>query len=46
MEHGNTGAMKTEISKIMERLSAQELSMLYSLAREMDLRKTKKAPRT
>lgn len=43
MESGRTEAMRQEVASIMKRLSAQELNMLYSLARELEVRQKKNA---
>ena len=43
MESGRMEAMRQEVASIVKRLSAQELNMLYSLARELDVRREKSA---
>lgn len=43
MESGRTEAMRQEVANIAKRLSAQELNMLYSLARELDVRRERKS---
>jgi hypothetical protein len=38
MEQSRMEEIKKEISRIMARMNAQELAMLYSLARQLDIR--------